>query len=349
MTTLNWNARPSPEGARIITTLDAHAAGEPLRIVTGGYPELPGATILERRRYAKEHHDDLRRALMWEPRGHADMYGCVLMSPVSPEAHFGVLFLHNEGYSTMCGHGVIALVMALIETEAFPASGAETPVNLDTPAGLVRAVAHVDGDGRVERVSFRNVPSFVHTPDLEIDVAPYGRLRVNVVYGGAFYAYLDAAQVGLAVAPEQIRELVAAGEAIKRAVNAALTISHPEAEDLGFLYGTILTGPPEDPAHTTRNVCVFANAEVDRSPTGTGDSGQVALLAWRGELHEGEEIAGECIWGSQSAEAGRIAERGQVGSYVAVTPEVSGKAFITGRHEFILDPRDTLGAGFLLG
>jgi proline racemase len=349
MTTLNWNARPSPEDARVITTLDTHAAGEPLRIVTGGYPELPGATILERRRYAKEHYDDLRRALMWEPRGHADMYGCILTPPVSAEADFGVLFLHNEGYSTMCGHGVIALVTALLETGVFPASGAQTPVNLDTPAGLVRAVAHVDASGRVERVSFRNVPSFVHASDLELDIAEYGRLKVDDVYGGAFYAYLDAAQVGLTVTPEQTRELVAAGEAIKHAVNAALTIRHPDAEDLGFLYGTILSGPPEDPAHTTRNVCVFANAEVDRSPTGTGVSGHVALLAARGELREGEEIAVESILGAQSVFAGRIAERRQVGSYAAVTPEVSGTAFITGRHEFILDPRDTLGAGFLLG
>ncbi|HEX3272762.1 MAG TPA: proline racemase family protein [Ktedonobacterales bacterium] len=349
MTTLNWNARPSPEGARVIMTLDTHAAGEPLRIVTGGYPELPGATILERRRYAKEHYDDLRRALMWEPRGHADMYGCVLTPPVSAEANFGVLFLHNEGYSTMCGHGVIALVTALIETGAFPTSGAQTPVNLDTPAGLVRAVAHVDASGGVERVSFRNVPSFVYAPDLELDVAPYGRLKLDVVYGGAFYAYLDAAQVRLEVRPEQTRELVTAGEAIKRAVNAALTIRHPDAEDLGFLYGTILSGPPEDPTHTARNVCIFANAEVDRSPTGTGVSGHVALLAARGELHEGEEITVESILGAQSVFAGRIAERGQVGSYATVTPEISGKAFITGRHEFILDPRDTLGSGFLLG
>jgi trans-L-3-hydroxyproline dehydratase len=276
------------------------------------------------------------------------MYGCVLTPPVSAGADFGVLFLHNEGYSTMCGHGVIALVTALVETGAFPSAGEQTPVNLDTPAGLVRAVAHVDSGGRVERVSFRNVPSFVYAPDLEIDVAPYGRLAVDVVYGGAFYAYLDAAQVGLEVGPERARELVAAGEAIKRAVNATLTIRHPEAEDLGFLYGTILTGPPEDPAHTMRNVCVFANAEVDRSPTGTGVSGHVALLAAHGDLREGQEIMVESILGAQSVFAGRIAERGQVGSHTAVTPEVSGTAFITGRHEFILAPRDTLGAGFLL-
>jgi proline racemase len=277
------------------------------------------------------------------------MYGCVLTPPVSADADFGVLFLHNEGYSTMCGHGVIALVTALLETGTFPVSGAQTSVNLDTPAGLVRAVAHLNASGRVERVSFRNVPSFVYAPDLEIDVAPYGRLKVDVVYGGAFYAYLDAAQVGLTVTSEQTRELVAAGEAIKRAVNAALTIRHPDAEDLGFLYGTILVGPPEDSAHTTRNVCVFANAEVDRSPTGTGVSGHVALLAARGGLREGEKITVESILGAQSVFAGRIAERGQVGAYSAVTPEVSGTAFFTGRHEFILDPRDTLGAGFLLG
>jgi proline racemase len=349
MATLDWNARPSLEGARVLTTLDMHAAGEPLRIVIGGYPELPGATMLERRRYARERHDDLRRALMWEPRGHADMYGCVLTPPVSPEADFGVLFLHNEGYSTMCGHGVIALVTALVETGAFPSRAPTTPVNLDTPAGLVRALAHLDASGRVERVSFRNVPSFVYAGDLEIDVAPHGKMTVDVVYGGAFYAYLDAAQVGLVITPEQTRELVAAGEAIKRAVNATLAIRHPEAEDLGFLYGTILTGPPEDPAHTTRNVCVFAKAEVDRSPTGTGVSGHVALLAARGALREGEEIMVESILGAESVFAGRIADRRQVGLYAAVTPEVSGTAFITGRHEFILDPRDTLGAGFLLG
>jgi trans-L-3-hydroxyproline dehydratase len=348
MTTLDWNARPLPAGARILMTVDMHAAGEPLRIVTDGYPDLPGATMLERRRYAREHHDDLRRALMWEPRGHADMYGCVLTPPVSAEAHYGVLFLHNEGYSTMCGHGVIALVTALVETGAFPVSGAQTPVNLDTPAGLVRAVAHTDAERRVARVSFRNVPSFVYAPDLELDVAPYGKLTVDVVYGGAFYVYLDAAQVGLTVAPELARELASAGEAIKRAVSATLAVRHPEAEDLGFLYGTILSGPPEDPAHTTRNVCVFANAEVDRSPTGTGVSGHVALLAAGGELREGEEIAVESILGARSVFSGRIAERGQVGAYAAVTPQVSGTAYITGRHEFILDPRDTLGGGFLL-
>src|SRR5205085_1279605 len=151
---------------------DAHAAGEPLRIVTGGLPELLGATMLERRRYMQEHFDHIRRAIMWEPRGHFNMYGCILTPPISPEAQLGVLFMHNEGYSTMCGHGVIALVTTLVESGALPVTDPETAINLDTPAGLVRAKAHLDSAGHVERVSFVNVPSFVYVLDLSLDVPP---------------------------------------------------------------------------------------------------------------------------------------------------------------------------------
>src|SRR6266852_2050161 len=154
---LNWKRIDAVANATMITTIDAHAAGEPLRIITGGLPELQGATILERRRYMQQHFDHIRKALMWEPRGHRDMYGCVLTLAVTSNADLGVLFLHNEGYSTMCGHGVIALVTALLETGALPAKGQQTPVNLDTPAGLVRATAHLDSLGHVERVSFLNV------------------------------------------------------------------------------------------------------------------------------------------------------------------------------------------------
>jgi trans-L-3-hydroxyproline dehydratase len=345
---LQWNWPPRCDDALVITTLDAHAAGEPLRIVTGGLPELPGATILERRRYMREHLDHVRRALMWEPRGHYNMYGCVLTPPVTPEADLGVLFMHNEGYSTMCGHGVIALVTALFEASVLVPRGSRTPVDLDTPAGLVRATAHCDDGGRVERVSFLNVPSFLYARDLAIDAPGYGPLTVDVAFGGAFYAVLPAERVGLEVAPEQMARLVAAGEAIKRAVNAALPISHPFEADLGFLYGTILTGPPENPAHHSRNICVFANAEVDRSPTGTGVSARLALHHARGELAEGQTIVVESILGRDSVFTGRIAGYTQVGPHAAVVPEVGGTAYITGRHEFIVDPRDRVGQGFLL-
>jgi proline racemase len=345
---LDWGARDWASGALTITTLDAHAAGEPLRIITSGLPDLPGATILERRRYMREHLDHVRRALMWEPRGHYDMYGCVLTPPVTPTADLGVLFLHNQGYSTMCGHGVIALVTALLETGALPARGPETPVNLDTPAGLVRAVAHLDANGHVERVSFLNVASFLYARDLALDVPGYGRVITDVAFGGAFYAILPAERLGLQVVPEQVRQLVTAGEAIKRAVNAVLPIKHPFEEDLGFLYGTILTGAPENPAHHSRNICVFANAEVDRSPTGTGVSARLALHHAKGELAVDVPIAIESILGRGSVFGGRVVATAQIGGYAAVVPEVGGTAALTGRHEFVLDPRDALGQGFLI-
>ncbi len=256
---LNWKRYQPAGNATVITTIDAHAAGEPLRIITGGLPELQGDTILERRRYMQLHFDHIRHALMWEPRGHRDMYGCVLTQPVTPEADLGVLFMHNEGYSTMCGHGVIALVTTLLKTGALPAKGQHTPVNLDTPAGLVRATAHLDNRGHVENVSFLNVPSFLYASDVELEVPAYGRLTVDVAFGGAFYAFIPAAQLGLSVTPEQANRLAVAGDMITKAVNIALQVRHPLEEDLGFLYGTIFTGPPEDPAHHSRNVCEGRN------------------------------------------------------------------------------------------
>jgi proline racemase len=345
---LTWNNYSPIKDSTIITALDVHAAGEPLRIITGGLPEVKGSTILERRRYMSEHLDYIRRALMWEPRGHYNMYGCVITEPVSPEADLGVLFMHNEGYSTMCGHGIIGLVTALIETGAFPAKGQLTLVNLDTPAGLVRATAYLDESGHVERVSFLNVPSFLYARDVELRLAKYGTLRVNVAFGGAFYAFISSEKVGLKVRPENIGELVEAAEAIKSAVNAAISIKHPTESDLSFVYGTILVDTPEDPSHHSRNVCVFANAEVDRSPTGTGVSARLSLHHARGEITDGQEIVVESILGSESTFHGKVVGREKVGPYDAIVPEVSGQAFITGQHTFFMDKRDELGRGFLM-
>ncbi|HEY7356050.1 MAG TPA: proline racemase family protein [Ktedonobacterales bacterium] len=346
---LTWKQRPPDKDDLLITTLDVHAAGEPLRIITGGLPELEGDTILARRRFMQQHYDHIRRALMWEPRGHFNMYGCALTPPITPKADLGVIFMHNEGYSTMCGHGVIALVTALVETGTLPATGAQTPVNLDTPAGLVRATAYLDSAGHVERVSFLNVPSFVYARNVEIVVPAWGTLRVDVAFGGAFYAFLNAADVGLEVRPEQTAQLVAVGEAIKKAVNAVLPIKHPFEEDLGFLYGTILIGPPEQADHHSRNICVFADAEVDRSPTGTGVSARLAIHHARGDIAEGQEIIIESILGAASVFGGCVVGQTKVGAYAAIIPEVSGTAFVTGRHEYVLDLRDTLGRGFLIG
>ncbi|MBX6341635.1 MAG: proline racemase family protein, partial [Thermomicrobiaceae bacterium] len=247
-------------GRRIITTIDAHAGGEPLRLVTAGVPPLGGRTILERRRELRERHDDLRRAVMWEPRGHADMYGAILTPPVTPEADYGVLFMHNEGYSTMCGHGIIALTTILLETGMHPGGEEEVTVRYDTPAGLVTAQATL-ADGRVREVRFENVPSFVYAARVDVET-PFGALPAAVVFGGAFYALVHAEDAGLAVQPEQARALIDLGMAVKRAVEARLEVVHPLEPELRGIYGTIVCGQPE-PGADGRNVTIFADGEVD--------------------------------------------------------------------------------------
>jgi proline racemase len=333
-------------GSRTITTIDAHAAGEPLRIVTAGLPPLPGATILDRRRAMLAHYDDLRRILMWEPRGHADMYGCILTPPVSAEAAYGVLFMHNEGYSTMCGHGIIALTTALLETGQLPRTGPVTEVGYDTPAGFIRARAESDGD-RVRRVTFRNVPSFVHTAGLRIDLDGQS-VAVDVVFGGAFYALVAATALApdLVVRPERITELIARGMAVKRAVEATAEIVHPTEPELRGIYGTIITGPAEGAGARQRNVTVFAEGEVDRSPCGTGTAATTAAFVARGTLPLGAEWTNESIIGTRFT--GRAIAETRVGDYSAIIPEIGGRGFITGYHTFVLDPDDEAGRGFLV-
>ncbi len=345
---MDWTRKDMRQGKSVVTAIDVHAAGEPLRIITGGLPQLAGDSMLQRRRWMRENLDPIRRALMHEPRGHRNMYGCVVTPPVSPDANLGVLFLHNEGYSTMCGHGIIALVTALLETGALPAQGHETPVAIDTPAGLVRATAHLDAQSCVDRVSFLNVPSFLAKRDVAVEAPGLGRVTLDIAFGGAFYAVLPAEAVGLRVAIEHVPALVTAAAAIKDALFAAGRIEHPVEEDLGFLYGVIFTDRPADPSHHSRNLCVFADSEVDRSPTGTGVSARLAVHYAKGEVRQGESISIESVLGAESVFDGRIVGLARVGLQEAVVPEVSGRAFITGRHEFLIHPDDALGKGFLI-
>jgi trans-L-3-hydroxyproline dehydratase len=339
-----------PEHWLKITTVDAHTAGEPFRVITGGYPELPGDTILERRRYAREHFDHLRTALMWEPRGHADMYGCIITPPVSSGADISVLFLHNEGYSTMCGHGIIGITKVALETGLLPMKEPETVVGIDTPAGLVTAYAQVAG-GQVKGVRFRNVPSFVLALDEMVQVPGLGQIRYDLAFGGAFYAFVQAGDIGVTCTPQDFRPLIEKGVAIKRAVMANRSIPHPFKEDLSFLYGTIFVGPPLDEGAVrrnvhSRNVCVFAEGEVDRCPTGTGVSARLAIHHARGEISIGEPMLVESIIGTIFT--GRIVETTTYGPYAAIIPQVEGTAHITGRHEFLIDPDDPLRDGFIL-
>ena len=339
---LDW--RP-PESWLRITSIDAHTAGEPFRVITSGFPELQGDTILARRRYARQHLDHLRTALMWEPRGHADMYGCIVTPPVSPGADIGILFMHNEGYSTMCGHGIIGITKVALETGLLPMTKPETTIKIDAPAGLITAHARVE-NGQVTEIRFHNVPSFVLALDQHVDVPGLGSVRYDIAFGGAFYAFVRAEDAGVRCLPDDFRQLIERGIAIKQAVMAARPIPHPFEEDLSFLYGTIFVGPPQGAGAHSRNVCIFADGEVDRCPTGTGVSARLALHRARGEIDPGETILVESIIGSRFT--GRIVEETTFGPYPAVIPEVGGTAHITGRHEFSIDPDDPLRDGFIL-
>ena len=335
---------PPPDWLKI-TAIDAHTGGEPFRVIVDGFPELKGNTILERRRYAKEHYDNLRTALMWEPRGHADMYGCILTTPVTPDADFGILFIHNEGFSTMCGHGIIGIVTVVLETGMLPMVSPTTTIKIDSPAGLITAYAHIEND-RVRSVSFRNVPSFVAALDEVIDVPELGKVRYDLAFGGAFYAYVNASDVDVTCTPKDYRALIEKGMAIKKAIMQSRPIIHPFEEDLGFLYGTIFVGPPTQPGSHSRNVCIFAEGEVDRSPTGTGVSGRLAIHYSRGEIKTNQSIVIESIIGSKFT--GRVINETIFGPYPAIIPEVEGQAHIIGRNELWINPSDPLKEGFML-
>jgi trans-L-3-hydroxyproline dehydratase len=334
-----------PEDWLKITTIDAHTSGEPFRVITGGIPDLPGDTILARRRYAREHMDHLRTALMWEPRGHADMYGCIVTPPVSAEADIGVLFMHNEGYSTMCGHGIIAITKVALECGLLPMAAPETTIGIDTPAGLVTARAQVDG-GQVTSVCFRNVASFVLALDQSVVVRGLGEVRYDLAFGGAFYAYVQAAEVGLTCTPDDYRIIIEKGIAIRQAIMDSRPISHPFEEELSFLYGTIFVEPARGTDAHSRNVCVFAEGEVDRCPTGTGVSGRLAIHHARGEIDQGQTMVVESIIGTRFT--GRMVGTTAFGAHPAIIPEIEGSACITGRHEFLIDPADPLRDGFIL-
>jgi trans-L-3-hydroxyproline dehydratase len=273
------------------------------------------------------------------------MYGCIVTPPVSPEADIGILFMHNEGYSTMCGHGIIGIVKVALETGMLPMRSPETQVKIDTPAGLVTAHAQVEA-GQVKSVRFQNVPSFVLTLDEMVAVPGLGKVRYDIAFGGAFYAFVQAEELGLDLTPADFRPLIEKGMAIKRAVMENHAIPHPFEQDLSFLYGTIFIGPSRQDGAHSRNVCIFAEGEVDRCPTGTGVSARLAIHYARDEVDINQSIVIESIIGTRFS--GKILRTSTFGPYAAVIPEVSGEAHITGRNEFLIDPDDPLKDGFIL-
>jgi proline racemase len=327
-----------PEHWTRITTIDMHTGGEPLRVIIDGLPPIEGRTVLEKRRYFRDHYDHLRTGLMWEPRGHADMYGAVLTS--SADADFDVFFLHNEGYSTMCGHAIIALTKLVVETQLVN----KHEVTFNVPAGRILARARLS-DGKVSEASFRNVPSFLYLRDQHVNVEGIGPVDFDIAYGGAFYAFVNAQTVGLQLTPEHFDQIIDYGRRIKQAVMNHFPVKHPFEEDLSFLYGTIFTAPALDPAHHSRNACIFGEGELDRSATGSGVSARAALHFAKGELGLNERVTIESILGSTMSV--EVVEATKFGPYDAVIPEVSGTASVTGRNEFYFDPEDPFTEGFI--
>jgi proline racemase len=335
-----------------VSVTDYHTAGEPFRIVTSGAPDIPGPTVRARREYARSAPkvDAVRELLVNEPRGHADMYGGFVVPADDDGAHFGALFWHKDGYSTACGHGTIALGAWAVHTgRVTAAEDGVTDVVIDVPSGRVTARVTCVG-GRVDRVSFRNIASYVVARGVEVPAG--GGLRtpavVDVSYGGALYASVDASSIGLAVTPEHYTELIAAGRAIKAALRDTPWARHPSDPRLDGIYGTILfddLGQHDGGPHQ-RNVTVFADGEVDRSPCGSGTSARIALLAEDQRIHIGQTLRHDSI--VDTTFLGRILAATTEEGRPAVLTEVEGEAYRTGVATYTLDPADPLGTGFLL-
>jgi len=328
-----------------IKTIEMHTGGEPVRVVLSGFPELSGS-ILEIRNTLKRDYDYLRKSIMWEPRGHADMYGLLVIPPERLDSDFGVIFMHNEGYSTMCGHATLAITNCAAQLKWIPLKTAETIIKIDAPCGQLTSYIKSD-HGQVKHISFDNVPSFVVELDAVVKHKGYGEIKYDLAYGGAFYGYVDVAQLGLEVNESNYRKFIELGIALKRdIINTNGKIKHPFQKDLSFLYGIIFTEEINDGKIHSKNVCVFADGEVDRCATGSGVSGRAAIHYARNELKVGEEIVIESIIGTTLSV--EIKSTSKYGPYESVIPRVSGSSHFIGKSEFWLDESDPLNEGFLL-
>ncbi len=325
----------------VLEVIDTHTAGESTRIVTGGMPELQGNTMMEKKKDCQKQWDHIRKALMHEPRGHRDMFGAILTPPVHKEAHTGVVFMDTKSYLNMCGHGTIGVSTALVETGIVPAREPYTEVVLDAPSGLIRARVRVE-NGRVQDVSFRNVPSFLYLENQTSDIDEYLTIRYDIAFGGQFFALVDARQLGLEIAPAHVQEFVNIGTSLLRQINAERTMQHPTLPittvDLVEFYGA------GDDESDMKNIVVFGQRQADRSPCGTGTCAKLAVLHARGEIAVGESLTNESFIGSHLR--GKIVETTKIGEFDAIVPEITGSAYLTGFGRYLIDPEDPFAYGF---
>ena len=329
-----------------IKVLDLHAAGEPARIAIEGVPDIPGSTMAEKKLYCEEHLDHIRTALMFEPRGHNNMFGAILQPPTIEEADFGIIFMDTSGYLNMCGHNTIAMCVAAVEEKMVKVTEPITKVTLETPAGLVKAEVEVE-NGLAKSVTFTNVPAFLYKSDVSVDLEGVGKVTFDISFGGSFFAIIKATELGVDIDPKNANELIDKGMKLLKTIRKEIPVQHPTLKHIKQVDIIEIFGPPKSPDATMQNVVVFGKNSIDRSPCGTGTSAKMATLWTKGKLKLQEEFVYESIL--QTKFYGTPLEETMVANYKAIIPQIKGMAYITGRNEYVFDERDPLRYGFLLG
>ncbi|HGL6467198.1 TPA: proline racemase [Clostridioides difficile] len=331
--------------SRSIQAIDSHTAGEATRIVVGGIPNIKGNSMPEKKEYLEENLDYLRTAIMLEPRGHNDMFGSVMTQPCCPDADFGIIFMDGGGYLNMCGHGTIGAMTAAIETGVVPAVEPVTHVVMEAPAGIIRGDVTVI-DGKAKEVSFLNVPAFLYKEGVEVDLPGVGTVKFDISFGGSFFAIIHASQLGLKIEPQNAGKLTELAMKLRDIINEKIEIQHPTLAHIKTVDLVEIYDEPTHPEATYKNVVIFGQGQVDRSPCGTGTSAKLATLHAKGELKVGEKFVYESILGTLFK--GEIVEETKVADFNAVVPKITGSAYITGFNHFVIDEEDPLKHGFIL-
>jgi proline racemase len=330
-------------GKRLVITADSHTQGEPTRLIIGGIIDYPGATMRDKQCHIAREYDNIRRSLMGEPRGHHDMFGGFITPPVTENAHLGIIYIDNKGYLDMCGHGTIGLCRTVVELGMVPATPPHTEIRIDTPVGQVIGFAQ-SSNGQVQRSGFQNVPAFCLHERVPIELDGFGKIEVGVAYGGNFFAILPAAAIDLDICFDNMNEIRRMGMAVKQAANEQIEVQHPNLPEVSGIDIVTFYGPPTGKEATYKNVHIFANGQVDRSPGGTGTSAMLAYFIARGEMDPAQVSVVEGLAGGRFE--GRIMKTWEEDGLVYHTPEISGVAYLTGINHFTLDPDDPMMTGF---
>lgn len=330
---------------RTLQAIDSHTAGEATRIVVGGIPNIKGSTMAEKKEFLEKNHDHIRTGIMLEPRGHNDMFGSVITQPTSDEADFGIIFMDGGGYLNMCGHGTIGAMTCAVETGMVEVTEPETKIVMEAPAGIVHGTVKVE-DGVAKEVSFANVPAFLYKQDVELELENIGKVKFDIAFGGSFFAIIHADQLGLKIAPENAGQLTDIAMKFRDQINEEIEIQHPTLAHIKTVDLIEIYDEPTNEEATYKNVVIFGQGQVDRSPCGTGTSAKMATLHAKGELKVGDKFVYESILGTLFR--GEILETTKVGEYDAVVPQVTGSAYITGFNTFLFDEEDPLKDGFIL-